>query len=116
VAANGGAPRRRTCPLCEAMCGLALEVSGDRLVGVRGDPEDAFSGGYICPKAVGLMGVHHDRDRLGQPLWRRDGTWERAGWDDAVAEAVKRLAGIRRAHGDDAVALSPPTTASGTGP
>jgi anaerobic selenocysteine-containing dehydrogenase len=105
MTANEVAPRRRTCPLCEAMCGLTLEVSGDRVLAVRGDPEDAFSRGYICPKAVGLMDVHHDPDRLGQPLRRRNGTWERVGWDDAVAATVKRLADIRRAHGDDAVAL-----------
>ena len=105
MTANEVAPRRRTCPLCEAMCGLTLEVSGDRVLAVRGDPEDAFSRGYICPKAVGLMDVHHDPDRLGQPLRRRNGTWERVEWDDAVAETVKRLADIRRTHGDDAVAF-----------
>jgi anaerobic selenocysteine-containing dehydrogenase len=114
MTANEVAPRRRTCPLCEAMCGLTLEVSGDRVLAVRGDPEDAFSRGYICPKAVGLMDVHHDPDRLGQPLRRRNGTWERVGWDDAVAETVKRLADIRRTHGDDAVAfyVGNPTTHS----
>ena len=114
MTANEVTPRRGTCPLCEAMCGLTLEVSGDRVLGVRGDPEDAFSRGYICPKAVGLMDVHHDPDRLGQPLRRRNGSWEPAGWDDAVAETVKRLADIRRAHGNDAVAVyvGNPTTHS----
>ncbi len=74
MTANEVAPRHRTCPLCEAMCGLTLEVSGNRVLAVRGDPEDAFSRGYICPKAVGLMDVHHDPERLGQPLRRRNGT------------------------------------------
>jgi anaerobic selenocysteine-containing dehydrogenase len=105
MTANGVPPRRRTCPLCEAMCGLTLEVSADRLHGVRGDPEDAFSRGYLCPKAVALMDVHHDPDRLAEPLRRRNGTWERVRWDDAIAEAATRLADIRRAHGDDAVAF-----------
>jgi anaerobic selenocysteine-containing dehydrogenase len=63
--------RRGTCPLCEAMCGLTLEVSGDRVQAVRGDPEDVFSGGYICAKAVGLMDIQQDSDRLHQPLRRR---------------------------------------------
>ena len=105
MTANEVHTRRRTCPLCEAMCGLTLEVSGGRVLGVRGDPADAFSGGYICPKAVGLMDIQHDGDRLSQPLRRRNGTWEAAGWDHAVAETVQRLGGIRRAHGDDAVAF-----------
>lgn len=59
MTANGVAPWRRTCPLCEAMCGLTLEVSEDWVLAVRGDPEDTFSRGYICPKAVGLIDVHH---------------------------------------------------------
>ena len=105
MTANEVNTRRRTCPLCEAMCGLTLEVSGGRVLGVRGDPADAFSGGYICPKAVGLMDIQHDGDRLSQPLRRRNGTWEAAGWDHAVAETVQRLGDIRRAHGDDAVAF-----------
>jgi anaerobic selenocysteine-containing dehydrogenase len=97
--------RRGTCPLCEAMCGLTLEVSGDRVQAVRGDPEDVFSGGYICAKAVGLMDIQHDSDRLHQPLRRRNGAWEMVGWDDAVAETVRRLTEVRRAYGDDAVAF-----------
>ena len=105
MTANEVESRRRTCPLCEAMCGLTLEVSGDRVLAVRGDAEDAFSRGYICPKAVGLMDVHHDSDRVREPLIRRNGIWERTGWDDAVAETVQRLADIRRAYGDDAVAF-----------
>ena len=40
----------RTCPLCEATCGVALEIEGDRILRVRGDKDDPFSGGFICPK------------------------------------------------------------------
>jgi anaerobic selenocysteine-containing dehydrogenase len=63
MTADEVAPKRGTCPLREAMCGLTLEVSRDLVLAVRGDPEDAFSRGYICPKAVGLIDVHHDPDR-----------------------------------------------------
>ncbi|HET6899971.1 MAG TPA: hypothetical protein VFK70_16580, partial [Vicinamibacteria bacterium] len=41
----------RTCSLCEAMCGLSIEVDGDRILSIRGDEEDVFSHGHICPKA-----------------------------------------------------------------
>ena len=51
-------PERRTvhrvCPFCEATCGLRLEVEGERIVSVRGDKDDPFSRGFICPKAHGL--------------------------------------------------------------
>jgi anaerobic selenocysteine-containing dehydrogenase len=37
----------RTCPPCEATCGLAIELDGDRVVRVRGDAEDVFSRGFL---------------------------------------------------------------------
>ena len=45
----------RSCTLCEATCGVAFEVEGDRVVSIRGDDEDPFSRGYICPKASALL-------------------------------------------------------------
>ena len=95
----------RTCPLCEAMCGLALAVRGSRVVSVRGDRTDPFSRGYMCPKAIGLAEVHHDPDRLRQPLRRTRQGWEPVPWDEALAEAVDRIGGIQRTYGADSVAL-----------
>ena len=63
----------RTCTLCEAMCGLAFDVDGDRILSVRGDEEDVFSHGYICPKGAAIAAVHDDPDRLRQPLQRTRG-------------------------------------------
>ena len=64
----------RTCSLCEAMCGLAIESRRrERFGAIRGDEEDPFSRGHICPKAVALGDLHDDPDRLRRPL-RRDGT------------------------------------------
>ena len=99
------AVHRRTCPLCEAMCGLTLEVDGDRVVSVRGDQADVFSRGYLCPKGVAVADIHHDPDRLRRPLRRSGNDFEEIGWDEAIAEASDRLARIQRRHGRDAVAL-----------
>ena len=99
------AVHRRTCPLCEAMCGLTLEVEGERIVSVRGDQADVFSRGYLCPKGVAVADVHHDPDRLRRPLLRRGDDFEEVGWDEALGEASDRLARIQRRHGRDAVAL-----------
>ena len=96
---------RRTCPLCEAMCGLTLEVEGERVVSVRGDQADVFSRGYLCPKGVAIADAHHDPDRIRRPLLRRGNDFEEIGWDEALAEASDRLARIQRRHGRDAVAL-----------
>ena len=57
-----------TCPLCEATCGLQITLDGRQITDVRGDREDVFSHGYICPKGASLKGLHEDPDRLRQPM------------------------------------------------
>ena len=89
----------RSCTLCEATCGVAIEVEGDEVVSIRGDDEDPFSKGYICPKATALADLHADPDRLRQPLVARRRDVARVGWDEAldlVAGAHPRRAGAPR--------------------
>jgi anaerobic selenocysteine-containing dehydrogenase len=95
----------RACHLCEAMCGIAIETDGDRVVSIRGDDQDPFSRGHICPKAVALQDVHEDPDRLRRPLRRRGTSWEEISWNEALAEAAERLVGVQAAHGRDAAAV-----------
>jgi anaerobic selenocysteine-containing dehydrogenase len=94
-----------TCPLCEATCGLAVTLDGDTVTSVRGDEDDAFSRGYICPKGASLKALHEDPDRLRQPLVKRDGTWHEATWEEAFAEIDRRLVPLVAEHGPDAVAF-----------
>src|SRR4029079_17896914 len=94
----------RACWLCEAMCGLAVEVEGRDILSIRGDEDDVFSHGHICPKAVALKDLHEDADRLRRPLRRRGSDWEEIGWEAALDLAAERLLEVQRAHGRDAVA------------
>src|SRR5918999_360906 len=95
----------RTCPFCEATCGLQVETEGREVVSVKGDKEDVFSRGFICPKAHGLKQLHEDPDRLTTPLVRRDGELVEATWDDAFEEIDRRLPPIVAEHGNNAVAV-----------
>ena len=54
----------RTCPLCEATCGLEITVVGDEVTRIRGDRNDVFSKGFICPKGSTLKQLHEDPNRL----------------------------------------------------
>lgn len=95
----------RSCPLCEATCGIAVEVDGDRVVSVRGDEADPFSKGYICPKATALADLHHDPDRLRTPMRREGDTWHPLGWDEALDLVAAKLREIRARYGNDAIAV-----------
>ena len=87
------------------MCGVLVEVDGRRVRSVRGDPDDPFSRGYVCPKAAALPDLHHDPDRIRKPLVRTGSSWREASWEEALDRAASGLAAIRRRHGRNAVAL-----------
>jgi anaerobic selenocysteine-containing dehydrogenase len=95
----------RSCSLCEATCGVAIDVEGDQVVSIRGDDADPFSKGYICPKGTALADLHHDPDRLKRPVVREGSSWREIGWDDAFDLVVRRLKDVRAAHGADAIAV-----------
>ncbi len=95
----------RTCHLCEAICGVEIRLRGNEIISIRGDPDDPFSRGHICPKALALKDVHEDPDRLRYPLKRTAGGWQRIGWDEAIDEVAARIVAIQAAHGQNAVAI-----------
>jgi anaerobic selenocysteine-containing dehydrogenase len=102
----------RTCPLCEAGCGLEIGLApagnghgGERVTRIRGDREDVFSHGFICPKGSTLKQLHEDPDWLRRPLVKRDGAFVEVGWDEAFAEVEARLLPIVEEHGRDAAAI-----------
>lgn len=94
-----------TCMLCEAVCGLSVELEQGEIRSVRGDAEDPFSKGHLCPKAAAIPDVQGDPDRVREPL-RRDGAGFRpVAWKDALAEAGEKLAEVQRRHGRGAIGL-----------
>ena len=95
----------RICPLCEATCGLTLTISEGRVTGARGDREDVFSAGFICPKGASFGELDNDPDRLTRPLVRRDGVLTEATWDEAYAVVADRLGEVIREHGGASVGV-----------
>lgn len=95
----------RACNLCEAMCGVAVEYEGTKVLSIRGDAADPFSKGHICPKATALQTLYEDPDRLRQPLRKVNGAWEPMSWDAALDFAAEGLHAVQKKHGRDAVGL-----------
>ncbi len=100
----------RTCPLCEATCGLEITLKSDGAGGetvqrIRGDMNDVFSKGFICPKGSTLKHLHEDPDRLRTPLIKRDGAHVEATWEEAWAAIDAGLAGVIERHGRAALAM-----------
>ncbi len=93
----------RTCNLCEAMCGIVVEHDGQSVLSIKGDKEDPFSKGFICPKAVALQDIYQDPDRLKKPLKRKGNDWTEISWKEAFDTVAEKLKDIGTAYGPDAV-------------
>jgi len=112
----------RTCPLCEAGCGLEITVGrdasgGEQVTRIRGDRDDVFSKGFICPKGSTLRQLHDDPDRLRRPLVKRDGVHVEVSWDEAWAAVEVGLRSAIERHGRESLAVwIPRQTASDSCP
>ncbi|MDX1818525.1 MAG: molybdopterin-dependent oxidoreductase [Marinobacter sp.] len=95
----------RTCNICEAMCGLEIQHRNGEILSIKGDKDDPFSRGHICPKAVALQDFYNDGDRLKTPLRKTADGWTSISWEAAYAEIATRFRGLQEAHGKDAVGV-----------
>ncbi|MCX4413290.1 molybdopterin oxidoreductase family protein [[Kitasatospora] papulosa] len=95
----------RICPLCEATCGLTLTIEGTTVTGARGDHDDVFSQGFICPKGASFGGLDADPDRLRTPLVRTDGVLREATWSEAFDAVAAKIPALTREHGEQAVGV-----------
>lgn len=97
----------RTCNLCEAICGLEIQIDADtqEVLSIRGDKKDTFSKGHICPKAVALKDIHEDPDRLKKPVRKINGEWVEISWQEAFDYTAKQLYSIQQKYGDNSVGI-----------
>lgn len=95
----------RTCPLCEASCGLAIQTQGNVVFRIRGDKDDVLSKGFLCPKGSSLKQLHEDPDRLRTPMVRKDDVLAPATWAEAWQVVDAGLRGVIEKHGRGSIAV-----------
>lgn len=92
----------RTCNLCEAMCGIVIQHDGEKVLSIKGDKDDPFSQGYICPKATALQDLHEDADRLRAPVERTANGWKEISWTDALDKVAAGIQSVQQKYGQNA--------------
>lgn len=93
------------CPYCGMQCGMNLLVEKDRLVGFEPRYDFPVNKGRLCPKGVTAYLQTHHPDRLLTPLIKRNGSFERASWDDAFELIVTKLRSLQQGYGKDSIAV-----------
>ena len=97
--------RQTFCRVCNAMCGLVVNVEEGRIGKIRGDSDHALSRGYSCPKGRALGDLHHDERRLDTPLLRAGSELTSTTWPDVVEDIATRLASSISEQGPDSIAM-----------
>lgn len=95
----------RACNLCEAICGLEIEYADAKVIAIRGDKQDPFSRGHICPKAVALKDIYEDPNRLKFPIKKTIHGWQQISWQEAFDEVAQKLKTIQAKYGNNSVAI-----------
>ncbi|MBL4606379.1 MAG: molybdopterin-dependent oxidoreductase [Pseudomonadales bacterium] len=93
------------CNLCEAMCGLKIQTRNGKVTSIKGNPDDLFSKGHMCAKALALKDIHEHKDRLRQPMRRTPQGWEPISWEAAFKEIEENLGATKKKYGNDSIAL-----------
>jgi anaerobic selenocysteine-containing dehydrogenase len=106
TAEHGRRTVRTMCPMnCHpTLCGMLVDVEDGQLLGVRGDPDNPDSRGFLCVRGQATREIVGNPGRLLHPLVRasRSGSeWRRASWDEALDLVADRM----QAAGRESVGL-----------
>jgi Uncharacterized anaerobic dehydrogenase len=93
-----------TCPYCGTGCTFFLNVEGGQIVSVTPNTVNAVNQGKLCSKGhFGFDFVHH-KDRLTNPLIRKEGKLVEATWKETIDFIVSKIKKTVKEYGADSVA------------
>jgi len=96
---------RSYCRTCLAACGVLIDLEGDHIVQVKGDPDHPLSRGYTCPKGRAMGVLQEHPERLDEAMLRRGGRLEPVGWSEMIDSLTGKYVSIRDRHGPGAIGL-----------
>ena len=83
------------CVICEATCGLEVDVKDNRVTDIRANQDHVVSKGHLCVKGKRFGSIQHSPDRVTSPLKRVGDSWQTISWDQAINEI---LSWVRVSH------------------
>jgi formate dehydrogenase major subunit len=86
-----------TCTECPIGCGLKVFTKENRIVTVWGDPGSSVNRGHLCVKGRYETWAK-PRERILTPLVRKNGSLQKATWDEALAVIRKAVKAAKKAE------------------
>lgn len=93
-----------TCGYCGVGCTLTLGTKGNRILRVRADEGRGNNQGNLCVKGRFGWGAIQHPDRLTMPLIRKNGSWVKVSWEEALQQVTRRFKKILEENGPGSIA------------
>jgi nitrate reductase NapA len=79
------------CRFCGTGCHVKVGVKEGKVVAIAGHPDAAVNKGLLCVKGYHVGGILYGKDRLTDPMLRRNGVMEKISWEEAIDIAARRI-------------------------
>ena len=90
------------CRFCGTGCGVMVGVKDKKVVTVKGDPNN-HNEGFLCLKGALMTPIIYAKERITQPLIRKNGQLVPAGWDEALDLVASKFNDTIKKYGPTAV-------------
>lgn len=96
--------KKTYCRFCLGCCAMDIDVDGDQLVALRGDPDNVLSGGYTCLRGRELITMHQHPDRIRGALKREGEKFNEIPLEQALDEIAEKVQALIKQHGGRSIA------------
>ena len=79
------------CRFCGTGCHVKVGVKNGRVMAISGAEYADVNKGLLCVKGYHVGGILYGKDRLTQPMLRKNGKLEPIEWDEAIEIIAKRI-------------------------
>lgn len=94
------------CGVCKSLCGVELSIKDNKVIDIKGDKNNPWTRGYICPRGRALPEIMYSKDRLSTPMKKdSNGNFEEISWDTALDIIIERLKYFKENFGAETVAM-----------
>ncbi|HAV12828.1 MAG TPA: nitrate reductase [Opitutae bacterium] len=91
LASDGVKWDKAPCRFCGTGCHVRVGVKDNKVVAIQGEQLAEVNKGLLCVKGYHVGGILYGKDRLKEPMLRKNGKLEKITWDEAIEVIAKRV-------------------------